>query len=79
MAYFIMKNFSKGKTILHYNGSYHSNFHEGIEWYLRQQKKDLKILTIASVEQENIDTLAVSSINIADYIICNPVSMSRSY
>jgi uncharacterized iron-regulated protein len=79
MAYFIMKNFSKGKTILHYNGSYHSNFHEGIEWYLRQQKKDLKILTIASVEQENIDTLALTSINIADFIICNPGSMSRSY
>lgn len=79
MAYFILKNFSKGKTILHFNGSYHSNFHEGIEWYLRQENKELKILTIASVEQESIDTLAKSSLNIADYIICNPVSMSRSY
>ncbi|MCE3281258.1 MAG: iron-regulated protein [Bacteroidetes bacterium] len=73
MAYFIMKNFSKGKTILHYNGSYHSNFHEGIEWYLRQQKKELKILTIASIEQESIDTLS-SQFFISDsscFFICS--------
>jgi len=79
MAYFILKNWSGGKTILHYNGSYHSNYHQGIEWYLRQEKKDLKILTIGSTEQENIDTLAKAALNMADYIICNPASMSKSY
>jgi uncharacterized iron-regulated protein len=79
MAYFILKNWSKGKTILHYNGSYHSNYHEGIEWYLKQGNPDLKIFTIGSIEQESIDTLAKSAINMADYIICNPASMSKSY
>ncbi|MCW3070270.1 MAG: Iron-regulated protein [Bacteroidetes bacterium] len=79
MAYFILKNLSKGKTILHYNGSYHSNYHQGIEWYLRQEKNDLKILTIGSTEQESIDTLAKTALNMADYIICNPASMSKSY
>jgi uncharacterized iron-regulated protein len=79
MAYFILKNYSKGKTILHFNGSYHSNYHEGIEWYLKQEKPDLKTFTIGSIEQENIDTLAKSAINMADYIICNPASMSKSY
>jgi uncharacterized iron-regulated protein len=79
MAYFILKNFSKGKTFLHYNGSYHSNYYLGIEWYLKQSKPDLKILTIGSTEQESIDTLAKSALNMADYIICNPASMSKSY
>jgi hypothetical protein len=79
MAHFIIKNFSKGKTILHYNGSYHSNYHQGIEWYLKQNKADLKILTIGSNEQENIDTLARSAVDMADYIICNPSNMSKSY
>jgi uncharacterized iron-regulated protein len=79
MAHFILQNLAKGKTIIHYNGSYHSNYHQGIEWYLRQEKKDLKILTIGSNEQENVDTLSHSAIDMADYIICNPSSMSKSY
>jgi uncharacterized iron-regulated protein len=79
MAYFILKNWSKGKTVIHYNGSYHSNYHQGIEWYLKQDKPDLKIFTIGSTEQENIDTLAQTSLNMADFIICNPASMSKSF
>lgn len=79
MAYFILKNWSNGKTLLHFNGSYHSNYHLGIEWYLKQEKPDLKIITIGSTEQENIDTLAQTGLNMADYIICNPSSMSKSY
>lgn len=79
MAYFILKNLSRGKMILHYNGSYHSNYHVGIEWYLRQENPKLKILTIGSTEQESIDTLAQTALNMADYIICNPASMSKSY
>lgn len=79
MAYFILKNMSNEKIILHYNGSYHSNYHQGIEWYLRQENAKLKILTIGSIEQDNIDTLAQTALNMADYIICNPASMSKSY
>lgn len=79
MAHFILKNWSKGKTVIHYNGSYHSNYHLGIEWYLKQDKPDLKIFTIGSTEQENIDTLAQTALNMADVIICNPASMSKSY
>jgi uncharacterized iron-regulated protein len=79
MAYFILKNWTKGKTIIHYNGSYHSNYHQGIEWYLKQDKPDLKIFTIGATEQENIDTLAQTSLNMADFIICNPASMSKSF
>lgn len=79
MAYFILKNWKKGKLFLHYNGSYHSDNFEGIYWYLKQQAKDLKILTISTLKQKNIDTLENISKNIADYIICVPENMTTTY
>ena len=51
MAYFILKNSSSGKTVIHFNGSYHSDWHQGVEWYLKKAKPALKVLTIASIEQ----------------------------
>lgn len=78
MAYFILKNWTKGKVFIHYNGAYHSNNHEAIEWYLKQQKTDLKILTISATEQSDIDTLATDAIGLGDYIICTPESMTKT-
>jgi len=78
MAYFILKNWSKGKTLIHYNGSYHSNYHQGIEWYLKQENPNLKIFTIGSTEQEAIDTLAKDAVGLADFIICTPASMTKT-
>jgi len=78
MAYFILKNWTKEKTFIHYNGAYHSNYHQGIEWYLKQENPNLKILTIGSTEQIAIDTLAKTSIGMADYIICTPESMTKT-
>ena len=79
MAYFILKNFSAGKTVIHYNGSYHSDRHQGIEWYLRKSNPSLKVFTISSTEQDSVDELEKDNIGLADFIICTPTSMSRSY
>lgn len=78
MAHFILKNWSKEKMFIHYNGSYHSNFHQGIEWYLKQQNPNLKVFTIGSTEQLNLDTLAKESIGMADFIICTPETMTKT-
>ncbi len=78
MAYFILKNWKKGTTYIHYNGSYHSNFHQGIEWYLKQENPNLKVFTIASNEQAGLDTLAKDALNMADYIICTPETMCKT-
>jgi uncharacterized iron-regulated protein len=78
MAYFILKNYSKGKTFIHFNGSYHSNYHEGIEWYLKQENPNLKIFTIGSTEQAAVDTLTKDAVGMADYIICTPESMTKT-
>lgn len=79
MAYFILKNWSKGQTFIHYNGAYHSNNHQGIEWYLKQQNPDLKILVISSTEQADINQLEAESNDSGDFIICTPSSMTKTY
>ena len=79
MAWFILKNWSAGKTLIHFNGSYHSDFHQGIEWYLKNSNPGLKILTVGSVEQDEIEELDKESLGQADFIICTPTSMSKSY
>lgn len=79
MAHFILKNWNKGKIFIHYNGAYHSNYHEGIEWYLKQENKNLKILTVSSTEQESIETLSAEAIGLGDFIICTPESMTKTH
>ncbi len=80
MAHFIVKGGAfDGKTILHMNGSYHSDNREGIVWYLQQAIRktslDLKILTISCIGQENIDTISATDAAKADFVIVIPTSM----
>jgi len=79
MAEFILKNWSDGKLFLHYNGSYHSDDFQSIVWYLLQAKSDLKILTISSVEQEEVENLEEDNFNKADFILVVPTSMTKTY
>ena len=79
MAYFINKNFEKKNLFIHYNGSYHSDNHEGICWYLNKYNKNYKIVTIATVEQEDINTLDKENLNKADFIIAVPSSFTKTY
>ncbi len=78
MAHFIMQNWSEGKLVIHYNGSYHSNNFEGIIWHIRQNNPDLKILTIANVLQEDLTELEEENMNLANYLLCVPPSMTRT-
>lgn len=48
MAHFIVKSLKKNHLMIHYNGAYHSNNFEGIVWYLKKYKPELKVLTITS-------------------------------
>ena len=79
MAYFILENYKRGKTFIHYNGTYHSNNFEGIVWYLKQAKPSLDIITIASVEQDTIASLKEENFGLADYILCVPSDMTKTY
>lgn len=79
MSNFLLKNLKPGHTFIHYNGSYHSNNFESIYWYLKQERPDLRIITIAAVEQENVSKLNKENYNLANYIICTPESMTKTH
>jgi uncharacterized iron-regulated protein len=82
MAHFILKNWESGKTFLHFNGSYHSDDHEGLVWYVETYGKRLpyipKVLTITCVEQDTLDELSKENTGKADFIICIPASMTKT-
>ena len=79
MAHFILSNWIDGDCFLHFNGSYHSDDYEGINWYLKQKKKEAKILTITTVEQPDVRLLAKKFKGKADFIICVPKSMTKTH
>lgn len=78
MAHFILQNYTKGKTFLHFNGSYHSDRFQSILWYLQQADPTLKIVTISSVEQKNLDELDKESEGLANFIIAVSESMTKT-
>ena len=79
MAYSIAGSIQDRKLFIHYNGTYHSNNYEGILWYLNNYKPGLKIVTIASAEQDDITKLDEENLNKADYIIVIPRSMTKTH
>lgn len=79
MAWSIDKNRAEDETFLHFHGTFHSKYREGITWYLEQMNPDLKIVVIASVEQTEIDSLNEEHIGEADYIIAIPESMTKTH
>lgn len=79
MAHFIIKYFTPGSLFIHYNGSYHSENHDGIVWYLRQARPELKIVTVTTVSQKDVKKLLDENKNKADFIICVDEDMTNTY
>lgn len=79
MAYFILQNFKPGSLFVHYNGSYHSDDYDGINWYLKRKQPDLKYATITTVSQKNIKELLAENKGKADFIICVDEDMTNTY
>jgi uncharacterized iron-regulated protein len=78
MSYFILKNWSEGKLLIHYHGSYHSENFESIYWYLKQANPDLKIVTIHTVSQKDVSELEVENTGKADYTVCVDEDMTKT-
>jgi len=79
MAHFILKNLEPGKQFIHYNGSYHSDNYLGIIYYLRLYKPDIRVATISTVLQDDIETLMPENSAVADFIVVIPGNMTRTY
>jgi uncharacterized iron-regulated protein len=79
MANFIDRNWNPGDLFIHYNGAYHSDYYEGILWYLKQINVDRNYMTISTVEQEDISRLSEDNKFKADFIICVDENMTKTY
>ncbi len=72
-------NMNKEKTFIHINGSYHSDNKDGIIYFLQKLNSKLKIATISTAQQDDISTLDDAYMGIADFIICVPTYMTKTY
>jgi uncharacterized iron-regulated protein len=79
MAYFINKNRKENSLFIHYNGSYHSDNFEGINWYLKQQNPNIKIVTIATVSQTYISKLEPEYLGKANFIVVIDEDVTKTY
>ena len=79
MAHFIQKNLQPNSVFIHFNGTYHSDNYEGINWYLKKSLPNIAILTIATVEQKSILKLEKEQFNKADFILVIDEDVIKTY
>lgn len=78
MSHFIMEHWEPGKLLIHYNGAYHSDEFESMYWFLKRANPSLKIITISTVSQDDIEELEEESQGKADFIIAVPSNMTQT-
>jgi uncharacterized iron-regulated protein len=80
MAATIRRSLAPGQTLLHLNGAYHSDHHDGIVAYLRAKGQPaLRIQTLSVVTQSQLQQLSKENVQLADYIIVVPDDMTKTY
>lgn len=79
MAYSILEHKKENRLFLHYNGAYHSDFYEGIIWYLKLTEPDLKYLVISTVTQKDIAVLEKEHYRKGDFIIVVNENVTTTY
>lgn len=79
MAHFILRNLESGKFFYHWNGSYHSDNHEGIVWYLKQARPDLKIYVISTISQKGLKELETENKGKGNAILVTDETFPTSY
>jgi len=86
MASQIYTHLPSNGIFVHYNGSYHSDNHQSIEWYLNEYNQNIlknnyqmNVVTIATRMQMNVSELENENKGIANYIIVVPENMTRTY
>ena len=88
----VPEKYEGGGVFIHYNGSYHSDNHESIEWYINQEEKarwsvsrfavppqPTKVITISTRTQANVSKLEKENLGIADFIVVTPDNMTKTH
>ena len=79
MAHSIFKAWSPQSTFLHFNGAFHTDFYQGIAWYLKKWNPELKMAFISTVSQTDIQQLSQEHLGRADFILCIPENMTKTH
>lgn len=79
MAHFSLKNFNKGDFLFHFEGSYHSNYNQGIIWWINKIQPGLNIKSITTVLQSEWDGMTdEEKATIANYTIVVADNMTQT-
>jgi uncharacterized iron-regulated protein len=79
MAYFSLQNFNLGDFLFHFEGSYHSNYNQGIIWWINKIQPGLNIKSVTTVMQSEWDELTKEEKEeIANYIIVVADNMTQT-
>ena len=80
MAHFILKYLPNKWLFYHINGAYHSDYFEGIVWYVKKKRNDLKITTISTIEVADVKNPPKEDLKgRANFIIVVPKTMTKTY
>lgn len=79
MAYWIVEYLKQEKQVYFLNGSFHSDFYQGIFWYIQQYKTNTTIGTITTVEQVQVKKLEKEHLGKADFIIVVDETMTKTH
>jgi len=79
MGHSIAPYLSDSSIFIHYNGAFHSNYYEGILWYLNQYADNVSPTVISTVTQSDISKLEKEHFGKADFIICVDEDVTTTY
>ena len=79
MAHFALKNYNPGNLLLHFQGSYHSNYDQGIIWWINKLQPGLAIKSVTTVTHSEWENMTVEEKkSISNYIIVVADDMTKT-
>lgn len=79
MAYSIVQQLKNSGQVYFLNGAFHSDFHQGIRWYIEQYAAGTRVGTISTVSQKDVRKLQKEHLNRADFIIVVSETMTSTH
>lgn len=78
MASNIMKHRKEESVFIHYNGSFHSQYRDGMAGYLRDMDPKLDLSVISSVSADDL-SFSEEWKELGDFILVTPTSMTKTH
>ena len=79
MAHFISTNLEQGTPFVHFNGAYHSQDHEGIEWHLHNLMPNLRVLTLHCHVTEHVSSASPDELGRGNFLLQTHARMTRTH